>query len=109
RCPFVGEKRQRFNEEFKRQTVKYIQEQTKTVPEIAAELNIPAGTIHQWLAKYRQFENETLASPEKVRELEQLLKEKEHENQQKDRALADLHKEMAIFKKALHIFSKAKN
>lgn len=105
----MGEKRQRFNEEFKRQTVKYIQEQTKTVQDISAELDISAGTIHQWLAKYRQFENESLANPEKVRQLEQLLKEKERENQQKDRALADLQEEMAILKKALHIFSKAKN
>lgn len=105
----MGEKRQRFNEEFKRQTVKYIQEQTKTVPEIASELNISAGTIHQWLAKYRQFENESLANPEKVRQLEQQLREKERENQEKERVLADLQEELAILKKALHIFSKEKN
>lgn len=105
----MGEQRQRFNEEFKKQTVKYIQEQTKTVPEIAAEMNIPAGTIHQWIAKYREFENEPLASTEKVRQLEQLLKEKEREVQEKERAFVDLQEEMAILKKALHIFSKERN
>ena len=38
----MGEQRQRYNEEFKQQTVKFIQEQTKTVADIAQELNIPA-------------------------------------------------------------------
>ncbi|AQT86531.1 transposase IS3/IS911 family protein [Paenibacillus larvae subsp. larvae] len=61
----MGEQRQRYNEEFKRETVKFIQEQTKSVAEIAQELNILAGTIHQWLSQYRKFENETLANPEK--------------------------------------------
>jgi transposase len=105
----MGEQRPRFNEEYKRQAVKYIQEQTKTVTEMAAELNVSAGTVHKWLAKYRQFDNESLANPEKVRQLEQLLKEKERENQEKDQALADLQEEIAILKKAMHIFSKEKN
>jgi transposase len=105
----VGEQRQRFNEEFKQQTVKFIQEQTKTVADIAQELNIPKGTIHQWLAKYREFESEPLASPEKVRQLEQLLKEKDRELNEKDRRIADVEEELAIVKKAVHIFSKPRN
>lgn len=105
----MGEQRQRYNEEFKKQTVKYIQEQTKTVAEIASELNIPAGTIHQWIAQYRQFENEPLTSMEKVRQLEQQLKERELEAQKKERENADLREELAILKKALHIFSKERN
>lgn len=102
----MGEQRQRYNEEFKRQTVKFIQEQTKSVADIAEELNIPAGTLHQWIAKYRQFENEPLASPDRVRELEQLLKEKERELSERDRKIADIEEELTIVKKAVHIFSK---
>jgi transposase len=98
----MGEQRQRYNEEFKKQTVKFIQEQTKTIPVIAEELNIPADTLHSWMAKYRQFENESLTSSERVRELEQLLKEKDREN-------TDLKEELAIVKKAVHIFSKPRN
>jgi sortase (surface protein transpeptidase) len=37
----MSEQRQRYNKEFKRQAVKYVQEKTKTLPEIAGELNIP--------------------------------------------------------------------
>jgi transposase len=98
----MGEQRQRYNDDFKRRTVKYIQEQTKTMPEIAEELNIPAKTLHQWKAQYRTFENEPLANTEKVRELELLLQEKERE-------LADTKEELAIVKKAVHIFSKPRN
>jgi transposase len=105
----MGEQRQRFNEEFKKQTVKYIQEQTKTLPELAAELNIPVKTLHQWKSKYRTFENEPLAHAERMRELEQLLKEKERELKEKDRELTDTKEELAIVKKAVHIFSKPKN
>jgi len=35
------EQRKRFNEEFKKQAVNYLQEQTKTVEEIAKELDFP--------------------------------------------------------------------
>ncbi len=105
----MGEQRQRFNDEFKKQTVKFIQEQTKTVADIAEELNIPRSTIDQWIAKYREFESEPLASPEKVRQLEQLLKEKDRELNEKNRRIADVEEELAIVKKAVHIFSKPRN
>lgn len=105
----MGEQRQRYNEEFKKQAVKLLQEQTKSVGEIAQELDIPAKTLHGWRAKYREFKNEPLLNNERVRELEQLLKEKERELREKDRVIADVQEELAIVKKAVHIFSKPKN
>jgi transposase len=83
----MGEMRQHCNEEFRLQTVKYIQEQTKNMPDIAEELNIPVGTLRQWLAQYRQFDGEP--SVERVRQLEQQLKEKERQLAEKDRELED--------------------
>lgn len=94
----MGEQRQHYNEEFKLRTVKYIQEKTKSVEDIALELNIPAGTIRQWLTKHRQFDSEPLVNSERIRELERLLGEKE-------RQIADMEEELAIVKKAVHIFS----
>ncbi|KIL34467.1 transposase [Gordoniibacillus kamchatkensis] len=98
----MGEQRQRFTQEFKEQTVKYIQEQTKSVADIAEELNIPKKTLHNWLTKYRKFENEPLTSVETLRQQEKRIKEQEQE-------LADLKEEIAILKKAMHIFSKERN
>jgi transposase len=95
----MAESRQLYNEEFKRKTVKFIQEQTKTLPQIAEELNIPAGTLRQWMGKYRTLENEPLANAETIRAQEKLLKQQERE-------IEDLKEELAILKKAMHIFSK---
>lgn len=105
----MGEQRRRYNDEFKKQTAKYMYEQTKSVEDIAQEMDIPAKTLHNWKAKYREFKNEPIASNERVRELEQLLKEKERELREKDRKIADVEEELAIVKKAVHIFSKPKN
>lgn len=103
----MSEHRQHYNQEFKQQTVKYIQEQSKTMPDIAEELNIPVGTLRQWMAKYRQFDGEP--SVERVRQLEQQLQEKERQLAQRDHELEDIKDELAIVKKAVHIFSKARN
>lgn len=98
----MGEQRQRYNEEFKKQAVKYVQEQTKTLPEIAEEMNIPEGTLKNWMTKYRSFENEPIVNAEKLRQLEERLEASEREKE-------DLQEELAILKKALHIFSKERN
>ncbi|CAM4415612.1 transposase [Paenibacillus sp. FSL R5-0527] len=104
----MGEQRKRYNEEFKRQTVKYLQEQTKSVEDVALELDIPAKTLHSWKAKYREFKNEPITNVERVRELEQLLKDKERELRESQQRIADVEEELAIVKKAVHIFSKPK-
>jgi len=98
----MGETRQRYNDEFKRKTVKFIQEQTKSLPQIAEELNIPLGTLQQWMAKHRKFENEPLLTPEVVRDKDRQIESLTKEN-------ADLLEEIEILKKAMHIFSKEKN
>lgn len=105
----MGEQRQSYNEKFKRQTVKYIQDQTKSVVEIGQELGISSGVLHNWLARYREFSNEPVNSAEKVRQLEQQLLEKEKQLQAKTQQIADIEEELAIVKKAVHIFSKPKN
>ncbi|MFC6648312.1 hypothetical protein [Paenibacillus rhizoplanae] len=41
----MSETRRRYNEEYKGQTVKYIQEQTKTVAELALEAGCPRQNV----------------------------------------------------------------
>jgi transposase len=93
------QRRQRYSAEFKEQTVKYIQQHRKTMPEIAEELNIPVKTLGQWMLQYRKFENEPFIGSGNVREEDRLLKEK-------DAQIKDLEEEIAILKKAMHFFSK---
>ncbi|ULO04793.1 transposase [Paenibacillus sp. 19GGS1-52] len=105
----MGEHRQRYNEEFKKQTVQFIQEQTKTVADLAEELNIPKSTLHQWMSQYRELKNEPAASMDRVRELEAQLKEVNRLLQEKESKFSDVEEELAIVKKAVHIFSKPRN
>ncbi|MCU6713267.1 transposase [Paenibacillus sp. J5C_2022] len=98
----MSEKRQHYSEEFKEQAVRYIQEQTKSVTQIAQELNVPEGTIRQWQMRYRKFENEPLVDRETLRQKDRQLKEQAL-------TIEDLQEEIAILKKAMHIFSKERN
>lgn len=91
-----------YNKEFKIETVKYIQEQKKSLVDIGQELNIPVSTLNKWLGQYRQFPNEPFVGSGNLREQDQLLKDQE-------RRIKDLEEENAILKKAMHIFSKEKN
>lgn len=95
----MKEQRQRYNQEFKENAVKYMQEQVKSLPEIAEEMNIPVGTLRQWLRKYRKFPDEPFVGSGNLRTQDQL-------NKEKDQEIADLKEEIAILKKAMHIFSK---
>lgn len=56
----MGEHRQRYSEEFKRETVKFAQEQQqkKSMRDIANELKVPLSSLHEWMSKYRKFEND---------------------------------------------------
>lgn len=94
--------RQRYNKEFIEQTVKYIQEQQKSTTEIAEELNIPKGTLKNWMMKYRQFPDEPFVGSGKLRTQEKQIYDLEQKNK-------DLEEEIAILKKAMHIFSKDRN
>lgn len=91
----MGERRQRYNETFKRETVKYIQSRAKSIVDIAEELNIPVGTLHKWLAKYRSFEDEPIADRDELLAAQRRIKDLEEEN--------------AILKKAVHFFNKDRN
>ncbi|CAH1210216.1 hypothetical protein PAECIP111892_03432 [Paenibacillus auburnensis] len=98
----MSQKRQRFNETFKREAAKYVQEQTKSLGQIAEELNIHPETLRQWVAKYRDFENEPVNHGEALRQQSQVIDEQKRE-------IDDLKEEIAILKKAMHIFSKERN
>lgn len=94
--------RQQYNETFKREVVKYVQDQTKSIEQLADELNINAGTLRNWVGKYREFEKEPVNHVETVRQQSQLIEHQQHE-------IDELKEEIAILKKAMHIFSKERN
>ena len=98
----MSDSRQSYNETFKREAVKYVQEQSKSLKHIADELNINPGTLQNWLGKYREFDHEPVNKVETLREQSQLIDDQKRE-------IEDLKEEIAILKKAMHIFSKERN
>lgn len=98
----MSKTRQQYNETFKREVVKYVQDQTKSVEQLADELNINPGTLRNWVGKYREFENEPVNHGETLREQSQVIEDQKRE-------IDDLKEEIAILKKAMHIFSKERN
>jgi transposase len=99
------EKRQSYNKEFREETVKYMQRSLKALPEIAEELNIPAGTLSSWLGKHRKLEDEPLTSMN-MNETDLKLKALAIQIQNQETVIQDLEEENAILKKAMHYFSK---
>lgn len=106
----MGEHRQSYSEEFKRETVKFAQEQQqkKTMTDIAEELKVPLSCLHEWMTKYREFDNEPVANEDRIRQLEQQLRDRERQLKAKDRKIESTEEELAIVKKAVHIFSRPK-
>jgi transposase len=101
----MDEKRQSYNQEFREETVKYLRQSLKSLPEIAQELNIPAGTLSNWLGKYRKLEDEP-TTQFNINETQLKLKEQAAHIQNQDTLIKDLEEENAILKKAMHYFSK---
>lgn len=91
--------RTRYSNEFKEKTARFIHKQNKSMPALAEELNLPVKLLHDWKAKYRSIIEESTGSfispyvpDQEVTDLREQVKE--------------MTEEIAILKKAMHIFSK---
>ncbi|TLS48211.1 hypothetical protein FE782_31955 [Paenibacillus antri] len=93
----MGEIRQHFDEEFKRQTVKHMEETGKKATQLAEELDIPASSICSWRKQYGNNGEKAQLIVDYDR-----LKKLEQQNR-------DLQEEIAVLKKAMHFFTKDRN
>ncbi|NTZ20271.1 hypothetical protein EXW96_22810 [Paenibacillus sp. JMULE4] len=69
----MGDIRQHFDEEFKRQTVKHMQENSKTPSEVSRELDIPVSTIRAWRKQFAKTgeKSKLFVDYERLKKLEQ--------------------------------------
>ncbi|UVI27312.1 transposase [Paenibacillus spongiae] len=90
----MGDIRQHFDDEFKRQTVKHMQETGKSPSEVSKELDIPVSTIRAWRKKFADTgeKSQLFVDYERLNKLEQMNRELQEENE--------------ILKKAMHFFTK---
>ncbi len=88
----------RYDESFKKETVKYIAENNKSVAQVAREVGVNENTLHGWVKKYGQQPEvkavQTFSTPEA--ELKAMQKQ-----------IRDLQEENEILKKAMHYFAKS--
>lgn len=89
---------QKYDKEFKMQTVQMILEQGKSVAQTARELGIFDKTLYYWVKSYKEDQQEAFRG--KGRE-----KEKDRELRQLQKQIRDLQEENAILKKAPRIFA----
>ncbi|GAB2713603.1 hypothetical protein FE781_17280 [Paenibacillus thermoaerophilus] len=93
----MGDIRQHFDDEFKRQTVKHMQESGKTPSEVSKELDIPVRSIRAWRRQFASTgeKSQLFVDYEKMKKLEQQNR--------------DLQEEVEILKKAMHFFTKSRD
>lgn len=88
----------RYDETFKKETVKYILENNNPVAQVAQETGVNTNTLYSWIKKYSVQPEvkaaQTFSTPEA--ELKDLQKQ-----------LRDLEEENEILKKAMHYFAKS--
>ena len=88
-----------FDKEYKLMAVNRVKESTKTVAEVARELDLRPSTLHGWIAKYGKHGDN--AFPGSGR-----LYEEDAELRRLRREIMDLKEENAILKKAAAYFAK---
>ena len=88
----------RYEVSFKKETVKYIAENNKSVAQVAREVGVNENTLHGWVKKYSQQPDikavQTFSTPDA--ELRAMQKQ-----------IRDLQEENEILKKAMHYFAKS--
>jgi transposase len=88
----------RYDETFKKETVKYILENNKPVAQVARETGVNDNTLHGWIKKYGQ-QPEIKAA--------QTFSSSDAEMKALQKQLRDLEEENEILKKAMHYFAKS--
>lgn len=88
-----------FDLEYKKQVAQMVVEDGKKATQVAKDLDIPVGTIRNWVSSYKNNREQAFVGSGNTPPEQKPLKELEKENK-------ELKQELDILKKALHIFTK---
>lgn len=89
----------RYDKEFKLQTVRLVQEEGKTVSQVAREMGLHENTIYRWIAEFKQDGNPAFPGSGKLKPEDQAMRDLQ-------KRIRDLKEENEILKKAMHYFAK---
>jgi transposase len=79
----MGKIRRRFDEQFKREAVRFVEETGRPLREVAVELKVSEGTLWRWRKQYGKGGGEVLP-PSEAAELRRLRREVELLRQERD-------------------------
>lgn len=88
-----------FDLEYKIQVAQMVVEDGKKATEVAKDLDIPIGTIRNWVKAYKKERKSAFVGSGNIPPEQKPYKDLEKENN-------ELKQELEILKKALHIFTK---
>ena len=89
----------KYSVEFKLETVKRVETSGLPIARVAAELGINENTLHGWIKRYKQKQDNPFPGSGKLSDDDAKLKKMEKENR-------ELREESDIFKKAAAYFAK---
>ncbi len=84
----------RYSDEFKKDAIKLVKEDNRSVPSVAKDLGINPQTLRNWLNEQKHREKPESA---RISELEKELKAEKRRNAELEEAVAILKKATAIF------------
>ncbi len=93
----MGDKRRKYNKEFKKESVEFLIRSGKSASKVAAELGIRNELLSRWRREYEEHEEKAFPGQGNPVEAELVALKRE---------LADVKMERDILKKAVSIFSK---
>lgn len=79
----MGKARRSYDEQYKREAVRFLEETGRPLREVAAELKVSEGTLWRWRKQYGAGAGEAL-SPSEAAELRRLRREVEILRQERD-------------------------
>lgn len=89
----------KYDKDFKLQTVQMIQEEGKTVAQVARELGISDNTLYRWIAEYKQDGKQAFPGSGQLKPDDKAVRDLQ-------KRVRDLEEENDILKKAMHYFAK---
>jgi transposase len=89
----------KYDKEFKVQTVRLIQEEGKSVAQVAREMGLHENTLYRWMAEFKRDGNQAFPGSGNLKPEDQSLRDLQ-------KRIRDLEEENEILKKAMHYFAK---
>lgn len=80
----MGKVRRKYDEQFKREAVRFVDETGRSLREVAEELKISEGLLYKWHRKYGTEQRTEPLPPSEAEELRRLRRENEILRQERD-------------------------